>query len=317
MPDRDDHPEAAEQLARGSDGCDLSAARLGYTCRDMKRRCYFHAGCPDGFGAAWAIWRVWGEDGRYVPRGHEDPLDARSHEGDEVVFADIAPKNEQLRALGEVAEQLVVLDHHLSARDHFAADTDIENLLERGGHYIHFDLEHSGAVLAWQHFHPNEPVPDLLRYVEDQDLWTWKLPDSAEVNAAIGSYAREFPVWSELAARPWQQLAAEGEPILRSQRIEIERTLHAAHPVAIGTWRVEAVNAPHQRSAIGHELAKRAAFGRPVGLVYRVTGRQVDVSIYSIGDVDVSAVAREFGGGGHLNAAGFSVSLRSWLANFV
>ena len=90
-----------------------------------------------------------------------------------------------------------------------------------------------------------------------------------------------------------------------------------AHPVAIGSWRVEAANAPHHRSAIGHELAKRAAFGHPVGLVYRVTGAQVDVSIYSIGDVDVSAVAREFGGGGHRNASGFSVSLQSWLARFV
>jgi hypothetical protein len=219
----------------------------------------------------------------------------RSHEGEEVVFADIAPNNEHLRALGEVAEQIVVLDHHL----------------------IHFDLGHSGAVLAWQHFHPDEPVPDLLRYVEDQDLWSWQLPNSAEVNAAIGSYAREFPIWSELAERPWQQLAAEGEPILRAQRIEIERTLRLAHPVAIGSRRVEAVNSPHYRSAIGHELAKRATFGHPVGLVYRLTGTQVDVSIYSIGDLDVSAVAREFGGGGHLNAAGFSVSLRRWLARFV
>lgn len=283
----------------------------------MRRRCYFHAGCPDGFGAAWAIWRVWGEDGRYVPRGHEDPLDVRSHEGETVVFADIAPNNEHLRALGEVAEQIVVLDHHLSARDHYTADSSVENLLDEGGHCIHFDLGHSGAVLAWQHFHPDESVPDLLRYVEDQDLWSWQLPNSAEVNAAIGSYAREFPIWSELAERPWQQLAAEGEPILRAQRIEIERTLRFAHPVAIGSRRVEAVNAPHYRSAIGHELAKRAAFGHPVGLVYRLTGTQVDVSIYSIGDVDVSAVAREFGGGGHKNAAGFSVSLRRWLARFV
>jgi oligoribonuclease NrnB/cAMP/cGMP phosphodiesterase (DHH superfamily) len=252
---------------------------------------------------------VWGEDGRYIPRGHDDPLDVRPNECEEVVFVDIAPNNHHLRALGEVAERIVVLDHHLSARDHYTADSAVENLVEEGGHYIHFDLGHSGAVLAWRHFHPDEPVPDLLRYVEDQDLWIWQLQSSAAVNAAIGSYAREFPVWSELAERPWQQLAAEGEPILRAQRIEVERTLRSSHPVAIGSRRVEAVNAPHHRSG--------AAFGHPVGLVYRVTGAQVDVSIYSIGDVDVSAIASEFGGGGHLNAAGFSVSLRSWLERFV
>jgi hypothetical protein len=292
-------------------------ARVGYTYPIVRRRCYFHAGCPDGFGAAWSVWRVWGDEGRFVPRGHDDPFDARAHEGEQVVFVDIAPRNDHLKAPGEVAEQVIVLDHHLSARDHYRADPAVENLLDDGDHCIRFDLDHSGAVLAWQYFHPDDPAPDLLRYVEDQDLWSWALPRSAEVNAAIGSYPREFSTWSELAQRPWQQLADEGVPILRAQRIEIERCLHLAHPVSLGKRRVEAVNALHHRSAIGHELAKRAAFGHAVGLVYRIAGGQVDVSIYSIGDVDVSAIAGDHGGGGHRNASGFSVSLRVWLDQFV
>jgi nanoRNase/pAp phosphatase (c-di-AMP/oligoRNAs hydrolase) len=112
------------------------------------------------------------------------------------------------------------------------------------------------------------------------------------------------------------ELAREGEPIVRAQRIEIMRTLTTAHPVSIGEQRVEAVNAQQNRSHLGHELAKRAAFGVPIGLVYRVMGRTVDASIYSIGDVDVSEIAQRFGGGGHRNASGFSVSLRRWLEEF-
>ena len=64
-------------------------------------------------------------------------------------------------------------------------------------------------------------------------------------------------------------------------------------------------------------LAKRAAYGHPIGLVYRIQGRQVDASIYSIGDVDVSAIARALGGGGHKNASGFSVPLQRWIAEFI
>jgi len=172
-------------------------------------------------------------------------------------------------------------------------------------------------VLAWKHFHPDDPLPELLGYVEDQDLWSWKLPRSEEVNAAIASYPREFDVWNELASRPLQELAREGEPILRANRMDVQRALRSAHPLAMGTRRVEAVNSQVLRSALGHELAKRAAFGRPWGLVYRINGERVDASIYSIGDLDVSKVAAEFGGGGHRNAAGFSVSLRAWLENFV
>ncbi len=283
----------------------------------MKRRCFYHGGCPDGFGAAWAVRRAWGDDARYIAHGHEDLIDLSHLEGEQVVFVDIAPPNPVLRDLVEVAGELIVLDHHVSARDRCNADLGLENALEVSPHHVHFDLDHSGAVLAWKHFHPDDPLPDLLGYVEDQDLWSWKLPRSEEVNAAIGSYPQKFEVWDELAARPIQELAREGEPIRRANRMDVERALGSAHPLAMGTRRVEAVNSRVLRSVLGHELAKRAAFDRPWGLVYRINGERVDVSIYSIGNLDVSKVAAEFGGGGHRNAAGFSVSLRSWLEKFV
>jgi hypothetical protein len=262
------------------------------------------------------VWRAWGDSARYVPRGHDDVLLPKAHVGGTVVFVDIAPGNEELRELSENAAQVVVLDHHLSAYDRYHADPSVDNLVQAGGHRVVFDLSHSGAVLAWRHFHPDTETPPLLAYVEDQDLWNWALPASEEVNAAIGAHRRDFAVWDELDARGPDALAREGEPILRAQRAEVRRSVNTAHPVRVGGLRVEAVNSPHQRSHIGHELAKRAAFGQPIGVVYRLTGTQVDASIYSIGDVDVAAIAQRFGGGGHRNASGFSVPLQRWLDEF-
>jgi hypothetical protein len=290
-----------------------AAATLG---RVQRRTCYYHAGCPDGFGAAYAAWRAWGTRGRCVPRGHDDPFDVLAHEGEQVVFADIALPNALLRDLGELAAQLIVLDHHWSALQHFESDPQLAVLLAGRGHTVRFDLEHSGAVLAWRHFHPGEPEPDLLRYVEDQDLWTWKLPESLAVNAAIGSYPRDLEVWDELARRPWQELAREGEPILRAMQTDVVRALRFAHPLRIGDLQLEAVNSLHHRSHIGHAIAERAAFGRRAGAVYRFVGARVDVSLYSIGELDVSAIAARYGGGGHRNAAGFSVPMAEWLAHF-
>ncbi len=283
----------------------------------MRRICFFHAGCPDGFGAVWSAWRAWGDDARYVPRGHDDPLDATRHDGDLVAFVDIAPPIPALIELADLAGKLVVLDHHVSARDRYLSHPEAENLVVAGGHTVLFDLDHSGAILAWNHFHPGEPPPDLLRYVEDQDLWSWKLPRSDEVNAAIGSYPREFRVWEMLAARPIEELADEGTAIVRSNRIEVESALQNAHTVTIGNDRAEAVNARFQRAPIGHELAKRAAFGRAWGVVYRIQDRRVDATIYSIGDLDISKIAERYAGGGHRNASGFSVSLERWLEDFV
>src|SRR5262249_12491391 len=187
---------------------EASAARFG-TFAGVRQVCFYHAGCPDGFGAAWAVWRAWGDEGRYVPRGHEDGFDPWAFDGDVVVFVDIAPPPEALGALSEVAAQLVVLDHHVSARDRYAENGGFDALHVSRGHRLLFARGPSGGMPAGPHS-PAPPAPPLLRYVEDQDLWSWELPDSEAVNAAIGSYPRDFATWSALAARSADELAAEG-----------------------------------------------------------------------------------------------------------
>jgi len=283
----------------------------------VRRVCFYHAGCPDGFGAAWALWRAWGDHASYLPRGHDDVVRPGRHRGATVVFADIATDNETLRVLGEEAETLIVLDHHVSALRRFDADPALAATLRSRGHLIRFDLSHSGAILAWTHFHPDVPPPDLLRYVEDQDLWRFSLPASAEVNAAIAAHPRRFETWDALAKEPIDSLAREGEPIVRANRMEIDRTLRNAHVIRVDEQRLEAVNAVHLRSQLGHELAMRAACGVPCGAVYRIQGSRVDVSLYSIGELDVAQIAARHGGGGHRNAAGFTVALRDWLERYV
>lgn len=280
----------------------------------MRKIFFYHAGCPDGFGSAWAAWKSWGYDAQYIPRGHNERLGCTNFDDDFVVFADNVPSPHTLCKLGERVQRLVVLDHHLSSQQQFARDPEVGRFLAENGHFVQFDLNHSGAVLAWQFFHPGHPAPPLLLYVEDQDLWNWKLPQSAEVNAALSSYPRTFEVWSELAALPIEALAQEGVPILRAQRRQIEHALDATHELLLGDQRIEAVNnASHLRSQIGHELALRCTYGKPWGLLYRLQGKHVEVSLYSIGDCDVSKLAVEYGGGGHRNAAGFHIALRDWL----
>jgi hypothetical protein len=178
-------------------------------------------------------------------------------------------------------------------------------------------MAHSGSVLAWQHLFPGQPVPDILRYVQDQDIWTWELPKSAEVNAALSSYDQDFETWSRLADRDISELALEGEPIVRTDRVEVARAIKNPSPVTLGKLRVEAINARTRRSAIGHALAERQSFGNQWGCVYRLEGSKVQATLYSIGDFDVSKIAGEYGGGGHKNAAGFSVPLEKWLGEML
>ena len=166
------------------------------------------------------MWKAWGDEARYVARGHDDdPLEGGRFENAVAAFVDISPSNDEMRSLASHVRELTVLDHHVTARDRFETEPGVVELMASEGHQIHFDMNHSGAILAWQHFHCDQEPPALLRYVEDQDLWNWTLPDSEQVNAALTSYARRFDVWSQLLEKPIEELAREGESIVRSNQM--------------------------------------------------------------------------------------------------
>jgi DHHA1 domain/Recombination endonuclease VII len=73
-------------------------------------------------------------------------------------------------------------------------------------------------------------------------------------------------------------------------------------------YKTAVLNVPYLNcSEIGHDLAKT----HQVSLTWFERGDGfVQFSLRSIGDIDVSAIAKTFNGGGHHNAAGFQLSLK-------
>ena len=280
----------------------------------MQKICVYHAACPDGFGSAWATRRAWAGEGEFIARGHYDRMRGNRVEDALVLFVDIAPGLDELSELAEYAARIIVLDHHVTNQKNFDQEPELLAALRDEGHEIHFDMNHSGAILTWQYLFPGERAPDLLNYIEDQDIWNWQLPKSAEVNAAISSYPQDFDTWTALVERDIDDLAREGESIVRTDVVEVERAIRNPATISLGDRRVEAINARTRRSAIGHALAERKTFGHPWGCVYRIEGSKVHATLYSIGDFDVSKIAGEYGGGGHKNAAGFSLPLTTWVS---
>ncbi|MGA8427082.1 MAG: phosphoesterase, partial [Candidatus Dormiibacterota bacterium] len=73
----------------------------------------YHGDCPDGFGAAFAAWKRFGEDADYVPVNHGDP--PPNARGRHVLMADFAYDRGTTEKLALASASLVVLDHHRSA----------------------------------------------------------------------------------------------------------------------------------------------------------------------------------------------------------
>jgi len=257
----------------------------------------YHADCVDGFTAAWAFWRMFGHDAEYVPAHYGDePPDVR---GKDVRIVDFSYPRELLMSMCDgwrAANTIRVLDHHKTAA---------ENL--RGLEFAEFDMDRSGASMAWDYLNPHTARPVLVNYVEDRDLWRWALPRSKEVSAYIRTVPRVFPLWDALAAELDEHLdkaANKGAIALRVVEQYVEGKLKSEGRAMIGGHDVRCVNTTFAVSETVGELAKNEPFA--AGWFQKDTGEFVYSLRSRDGGLDVSEIAEEYGGGGHARAAGFT-----------
>ena len=258
--------------------------------------CIYHANCADGFGAAWSVWKALGETADYVAAHHgEPPPDCR---GREVIIVDYSYSRAVLETLAEQASRVILLDHHQSAEQELAP------LLAAGTIEGEFDMERSGAMMAWQWFHPGTAAPTLLRHIEDRDLWRFALDGTREVTAALFSYPHDFALWDELMAGEITLLRRDGEAIYRKHRRDVESLCETGrHRLTILGHDVPGVNAPPAWSSDAGELLGR---NEPFAACYWDNGETRAFSLRSAPDgLDVAEIAKAFGGGGHRHAAGF------------
>lgn len=265
----------------------------------------YHAHCPDGFAAAWAAWMALGDAATYQPVSYGQPLptipdDAR------VFIVDFSYPRTELEALATRCE-VTVIDHHATAQEAL-----------KGLPFAIFNMQKSGAVLTWEHFHA-EPVPEMLLYVQDRDLWTWALPYSREINAGLWrSQPREFGLWKNTAYL-WDRgvttrkeiLISMGETLAFSDSLMVDSLCKSPHWIRILCYTVPAVNSPLFQSEVGHHLLELHPEA-PFAAVYMTLddGRLAYSLRARADDFDVSVVAKEFGGGGHKAAAGFKSPAR-------
>lgn len=249
----------------------------------------YHAECTDGFGAAWALWkRV--PSARFIPVKHGvSPPEGLA--GQHVLIVDFSYERATLEAIARQAASVLVLDHHITAQKGLA-----------GLPYVYFDQKKSGAVLAWEWAH-EEPVPWLLQYIQDKDLWEWALPGSREISAALASYPFDFHVWDGLRQ---DRLEAEGRAILRYENELVSKIAAEAVLVSFQGVTVPAAQSVVLTSQIGERLSK----GHPFCIIWHDRDGRRYYSLRSTQDgADVAAIASAYGGGGHTHAAGFSVPL--------
>jgi len=282
----------------------------------MKKLCIYHGNCADGFGAAWAVHKRFGDDVEFHPGVYQTEPPEVS--GRDVIMVDFSYKLPVLEAMGKKARTITILDHHKSAAEdliHFANYMDesfdvFGGMAEFGGFLpirALFDMDRSGAMIAWNYFHPKTPPPKLIEHIQDRDLWLFKLEGTRQIQASVFSYPYDFATWDELMnENELDRLKLEGEAIERKHFKDIDELVTAfQYRMVIGGHDVPVANLPYTlTSDAGHKMAQGEKFAAcywdtPDGRVFSL--RSSDEGI------DVSEIAKQYGGGGHRNASGFKL----------
>lgn len=301
----------------------------------MKPIVIYHANCTDGFGAAFAAWLKFGDNAEYLPMNYGGNsagwFDTANRD---VYILDFSFPKEQMDLIIAGADKTVWLDHHKTAFEAWCGKYEREMRWHelQGWNdevFILLDDNKSGAMLAWEYFHPGTVVPALIKHIDDRDRWQFKMEGSKELHAALGSYQPwSFDKWHNILdltdSVAVEQMIDEGWAIIRAQAQNVKRMAEQSCDCRI-TFDPEssvgdgahgyAVNSCIHQSELGHELANSS---NTYGLVwYLAENGRVNCSLRSNGDYDVSAIAKAFGGGGHKNAAGFETDVLTvlmWLA---
>lgn len=281
--------------------------------------CIHHAD-DDGFGAAW-VCREFLRDQLRQGRRNQDGISAdhlgcefvaTNHgqpvpdiEGKAVAIVDFSYKRDVMREICRNAKSVLVLDHHKTAEAELAG---LQDEFANSGKPIEIKFEQgkSGVLMAWEHFFPGRDTPTLIDYLDACDLWQLDRHDDLQkVQAALRSHPYEFEQWDRwMTDEGVDQLRSEGGAVRRFMEQMVDDLLKTRHEIDVAGEKVMAVNAPlFLASEIASALAEQSEAGW--GVCYFNNGDETTFSLRSRGDVDVSEIAKTYGGGGHSGAAGF------------
>lgn len=260
----------------------------------------YHADCLDGFGAAYAAWKKDPEATFVAAKYGDTPPDVT---GQEVYILDFSYPEATLMDMVDVAQSVTILDHHKSA------EKDLKPMLEAGLIQGEFDMNRSGAVMAWQYFHPDSEIPQLLKHIQDRDLWKFELPKTREICAALATVSRTFLAWNNIITPDdLYDLIISGEAILKAHNANVQAIVENAYRFKIGGYDVPVANANYMfASDVGNILCR----GEPFAATWYQDGTHRYFSLRSEKGkgIDVSDIATFCGGGGHKHAAGFKVAI--------
>ena len=226
-----------------------------------------------------------------------------------IIIVDFSFGSEVTNLIGRHCRRLIWIDHHKTAKERMPAEWHSKEIdgLRR--------LDRAGCYLTWEYFHPDTKVPNLVQYIDDWDRWQFKHPETREIHEAFYLH-NESPL--DLPA-DWHnyyypdKLYAEGIILLAAKKQRVKKNFDMGFTLDWHNYKCRMMNTNHDISDTGNYAVTE---GYDIGIIYYIEHPNISVSLRSQKEIDVSEIAEQYGGGGHKNAAGFTLKREEFFKIF-
>ena len=259
----------------------------------------FHHNDPDGHASGAIVYYALGQEVQLIESdygGAPIPWE-KVAQAEKIIVVDFSFPVDDMLKLAE-GREFIWIDHHKSAMAEFDGIADNWSGIR--------DISEAACVLTWKYFFPERPVPQAIVLIGDRDIWRWAEKDTGPFNESLYNQdhgANKVAFWKPLLENDQsilEKMVKEGIWLRAINLRKVERMMAArSFEVQFDGHHTLAVNL-NGNGDLGD-------YGRQRG--YEITYCYVDqmqnnvlstnVTLFS-DKVDVSEIARRYGGGGHL-----------------
>ncbi|MBP9836634.1 MAG: phosphoesterase [Candidatus Pacebacteria bacterium] len=275
----------------------------------------YHKDCIDGTTAAAVVLRRFPE-AKLFPLLHDPSVDdlekvlAIIDSDTDIYTVDCGIGVQEILSRGF---KVMTIDHHVGVKD------SLDLLVKENTNFTYlFDNEKSGASLAWQYFFPDEELPEIIKLVEDSDLWKGQFgEDTKNVNNYLWLFINEPDKILQILEGDLNEVKKQGKVISIYAEKEIMKLVEIpAISLKIGEHIFPAYNITNHESACGNILSEK---NNQTAVMFTIKGDVVKFSFRSKAGQNLSALdlAKILGGNGHVLAAGARVPLSEFMQMIV
>lgn len=267
-------------------------------------KCFYHNDM-DGFCAGAIVYKAFDGEGDYRMINYNKPFPFDEIEPSEtIIIVDFSLETEgDFKRLLQITQDIIWIDHHKTAIEkHKNLEGKINGIRLDGI---------SGCELTWQYFFPNSLTPKVVRLLGDYDIWAFKYGDDTKrLQAGIRLFntkpnAPEWIKWLDPNYDPLEEIKV-GEIALRYKDNYYASLIESwAFYTTFEGYKVIACNA----GSVSSQLFDSVEGDYDIMMPFVFDGKKWSISLYTKRDIDVSEIAKKYGGGGHKQAAGFQCDI--------